>query len=347
MAMNSHREWLRVIEQTARRWAAERYPRWSTELEGAWAPETPTSLILELHSQGWLPTPAEVLGLGSPATVVTLGRALGERAAAAFVLVLTHVMAAKLWRQAGAGPTHDPGECLPIATGPYWDYSQVPALLSAQLTERGWLLTGRAPLVIGASLARYAVLPVQVSDTNRAVCVVDLRQPGVSLGEVVALLGLRGAAAHDVALSSVLIAKENLVSESDGAWAALNETYTLAKLGVLGLLAGLVNQAYVGAAEYAQLRMQGGCRIADHGAVNTLLQAIRSARDNLSYLLDLAQAEPSIATGQLGQARAMALGATDAALQVFGGMGYMCPADPERCWRDTRQAAALCSVTAA
>ena len=116
--------------------------------------------------------------------------------------------------------------------------------------------------------------------------------------------------------------------------------------GVGGSLTGIVTKALDQASDYVRVRWQGGRRIGAHAPVAALIRTAAASKQQLLLHLNELCESVALPPAPLDSARSLALVATDAALQAFGGLGYMCPGEAERCWRDARKAAALCSATA-
>lgn len=114
------------------------------------------------------------------------------------------------------------------------------------------------------------------------------------------------------------------------------------KLDMLGLLAigtGAIRRARTYAVDYAAIRKQGGKLIASHPAVQHMLGEIdMTQRQAHGMLQRLAQPVDELALADVATARAsthVALcHAANQAMQVFGGIGYMRNAGPEKLVRD-------------
>lgn len=344
-ALTSDSESIELLQQMARRWAHERLSIVRPEIERDWAAEMPAAVLHDIGTQGWLTTSTEALRDWSPLTIGRLGKALGQEAPAVFVVILTHVLAHTL--SAGASFPEGPSDDKPflLATSPYWNFSKVAAPVRLENVSGGWILNGKLPLVINGKDAKWLLVPALTVTGDRAICRVRLIGQGVARSAPIPLLGLRGAAARNVQLTCVTITNDNLLCEGVRAQAIVDEAYFAATWGVVGLLSGLVSRACDQAKSYASLRVQGGRHIIDHLPVRRLIEAVDSVNDMLNHWLDQAGPAGKGLSAPLDAARKHALLATDAALQVFGGSGYISPGEPERFWRDTRQAATLCSVT--
>lgn len=111
-------------------------------------------------------------------------------------------------------------------------------------------------------------------------------------------------------------------------------------LGLLAIQQGGVRQALARARDYSALRYQGGQIINRHPAVQALLTDIRSALADTGGFLD-AQALDHAGFGRLLLARnrlqeGLSV-AANAAMQIFGGIGYMRDTGMEKSFRDVNQ----------
>ncbi len=111
-------------------------------------------------------------------------------------------------------------------------------------------------------------------------------------------------------------------------------------LGLLAIQQGAVRQALARARDYSALRYQGGDLIHHHAAVQGLLVELRGALADTAAFLR-AQRLDAGAFGELLLARNRlqeALNAAaNAAMQIFGGIGYMRDTGIEKCFRDVNQ----------
>lgn len=328
---------LDMIENAAQRWGMTRFDAlWpsKSQVEGAFD----GMLYDELRDQGWLPASAEELQDWSARTVARLGRSLGHEAASAFLPVLAHVMAAFLLP---ANQFPRGGRLAPLfAMSPFWDFSFVRSPLSLHTSDGRKRLTGKLPMVIDANETSLIVVPASSREGEPAIVAVAPDTAGVIRHEPRPTLGLRGPCVRTIEFASVAV--EECFAQGEETRRALAKASRILAFGSSGLLIGITRKATKEAAAYARLRVQGGKPIAEHGAVAKLLGVADSAARQLElWMSQLDDIDGSIVA--LDDARAAALTATDAAMQVFGGIGYICPGVPERCWRDARQAAALAS----
>jgi len=333
-----------LIQRMARRWSLGRFVTLRGELEQQFCPELPDAVFRELAEHGWLPTTAAELSDWSPPMLARLGQSLGQDAGAAFVTVLTHVVAAQLRSVFDTEPNIR-GDIPLFAASPFWEFSGVshPTVASR---DGKLILEGTLPLVLNARLASLFLVPAVDEAGQRVVCALEPGAPGMSLSGPTPMLGLRGAPAVHVSFASTPIEEERSVITGEAAASVLRTATQSLAWGSVGLLGGIVAKACDEAMDYARLRKQGGRRILDHSPVARMAVSMQAAHLAFNAWLDRLDRDDSKSPAPLAEARRLAISATDEALQIFGGIGYMCPGVAERCWRDARQAAALCSRTA-
>lgn len=111
-------------------------------------------------------------------------------------------------------------------------------------------------------------------------------------------------------------------------------------LGLLAIQQGCVRQSFRRASEYSALRYQGGHRIDAHPAVQTLMSEVRLAiADTESFLRGQSLSREAFGLLLLMRNRLQDAmnAATNAAMQVFGGIGYMRDNGMEKYLRDVNQ----------
>ena len=111
-------------------------------------------------------------------------------------------------------------------------------------------------------------------------------------------------------------------------------------LGLMAIALGSVRHSYSLAVEYAAIREQGGTVINKHAAVKLLLGKLRSAIDNSMITLEYLGTK-SLSMETLPRVFSIRstlhkelCDAANAAMQTFGGIGYMCDIGIEKIVRD-------------
>ncbi|MEO6749779.1 MAG: acyl-CoA dehydrogenase family protein, partial [Casimicrobiaceae bacterium] len=110
---------------------------------------------------------------------------------------------------------------------------------------------------------------------------------------------------------------------------------------------GIAQQAQAMACKYANERFAFGAKLADHQAIQFMIadndleiEAARCLIQHAAMLLDADHADDTASRIAASRAKLyaseMGCRVADRALQIFGGMGYMCELPLERFYRDAR-----------
>lgn len=171
---------------------------------------------------------------------------------------------------------------------------------------------------------------------------VDAGTPGFRIGKIEDKMGQRLMMNGELIFENVKVPKENLVG-SDGAGAAVLLDIgcsTSVTIGALGL--GIARAAYELASGYARQRMSGGKLLIDHEAVSLMLadmkmeiEAARSLMWRNAWLNDHEKRDYPRATEVKVYCAEVSKRATDSAMQIFGGLGYMRDSPVEKLVRDS------------
>jgi alkylation response protein AidB-like acyl-CoA dehydrogenase len=205
------------------------------------------------------------------------------------------------------------------------------------------ILDGMARLVGCASLADHLALFAEDAGGVTTV-MVDLRAPGVSIGEPEALLGLHTVPFCDVAFDGCKLMAENVLGER-GAGAPVMERTLAALQGFLAAIAmGAARSAYDAAYRYAQERFQFGKMLIEHHEIRRMLSnmIVKMDMGTAGYLQALSEDRPDVHPPGGGCTQAKVF-CTDAALeivfdaiQIHGGYGYMKETGLEKIMRDAK-----------
>jgi alkylation response protein AidB-like acyl-CoA dehydrogenase len=204
-------------------------------------------------------------------------------------------------------------------------------------------LDGVAELVVNAPLAKVLVLPVKDTDAGGAPAWVALESSaaGVSVGEALLTLGMRGCPTADVRFERARLPADHVL---DLGAAGAHHVARRFRAPALALVSGLVASSVRVAREYAGDRIQGGRPILEHQEVRAILGRMIEDRALI------AEAAAAVGREELPEWRSLALflrakergaHATTDGVQLLGGNGYMEDYGQERAMRDARQAQCL------
>jgi acyl-CoA dehydrogenase len=167
-------------------------------------------------------------------------------------------------------------------------------------------------------------------------------------GESVSAHGLDGVSLCRASLPEIAIAQAPPAIGAD----MLAELLGLNALGLMAIALGVVRTAHGRALQQASLRQQGGCLIEQHPAVQGLLAEQESAMHVVESLL-AAHTQVPATLAELRRtfshrlvAHRLLCAAANAAMQVFGGSGYMRDVGLERAVRDCNRLRVLAGAPA-
>ncbi len=144
----------------------------------------------------------------------------------------------------------------------------------------------------------------------------------------------------ELASAAILPASGVRLPDVDDARALARSLWQRDWLGLLAIELGCTQRAYTLARDYAGLRRQGGRRIGEHRAVSDMLLELRASSAEVGDFLAAARLDTSGLQRLLLARNRLQLslqGAVNAAMQIFGGLGYMRDTGVEKCFRDLYQ----------
>ena len=208
-----------------------------------------------------------------------------------------------------------------------------------------WILEGRVPHVLGASLAGRVVV---FADTNAGpgAWMFDVGTDGVGI-EPTRTLGARAAGIGHVALQAVRVPDGQRLGEPGAALVDARGLLVRHDIACAAVACGLARGALQVSAAYAQEREQFGRPIARFQAIQWKLADMGTTLDaawlltmKAAWRRDAGRPEDEVARAA-ARARAyagpMATRACSEALQIHGGYGYTREYPVERALRDARQ----------
>ncbi len=292
----------------------------------------PVQLRDELRELGWLGVaePSEGLSVTNARLLAHLIHSIARVSPALGALLLSHHFARALILEASNPPPGEPW----LATAGY-----------DGLDGCGWELTlgddvrGTARLILGGAVAESFVLVAREADTTP---VLLLLPAGESVRVLpVATLGLCGAATADLVVDWRGDWRTQEVARGSTVQRRFQAARRFVSPSRAALVAGILERSERTARSYAEVRVQGGAVILCHTAIREHLTSLARARRQADVAWQNALDSPSEVEHAWKLCRSMARRATDAGLQILGGLGYMKEAGQERWVRDARQAALL------
>src|SRR5690606_7515374 len=166
---------------------------------------------------------------------------------------------------------------------------------------------------------------------------------GLIRGKPEKKLGLSSSDTTPLTFEGLEVPAENLLGERGEAFADVSTVLAGGRIGIGAMGIGLGRAALEAAAAYASEREQFGKPIVKHQAIAfqlaemaTALEAARLLVRKAAALRDAGRDFTMAASMAKLKGSVAGVAACDAAIQIFGGYGYMKEYPVERYWRDAR-----------
>jgi len=218
----------------------------------------------------------------------------------------------------------------------------------ARKVEDGYVLDGAKVFITNGGVADLLCVFARTSDDGArgvSVFVVEAGSPGLSTGEPLQKMGMRGSNTVEVFLDGVVVTESQRLGPEGSGFATAMRILEGARLSTAAQALGLAQGAFDRALAYARAREQFGRPIFDFQAVQFRLvdmhTNIAAARALLYQVGRVVDADPN---GSHAAASAMvkvhcsdvAMAVTTDAVQTLGGYGYIEEYEVERFMRDTK-----------
>ena len=230
--------------------------------------------------------------------------------------------------------------------------SDVRSMTCAARRDGGdWVVSGTKHFISGAEHADFVIVFVATGEdmTDRGpkkritAFLVDRGTPGFSIRDGYSSVSHRGYSNSILEFDDCRLPDSQVLGEIDGGFAVMNEWLYASRLTVAAMCVGRARRVFDLALRHAAERRQFGQSIGKFQGVGFQIADMITEIDAADWLtlgaawrLDEGlAANREIASAKL-YASEMLARVTDAALQVFGGMGLMADLPIERFWRDAR-----------
>lgn len=211
----------------------------------------------------------------------------------------------------------------------------------------GWHINGTKCFVTNGVEARvivlFAVTDPQQPRRRLSAFIVDKNAPGVRVGKVEKKLGIRASTTAELIFEDCLVARENLLGEPGRGLKIALSTLDGGRLGVAAQALGISQAALDASVAYSQTRHQFDRPISAFQAIQWKLADMQAGIAAARLLVQrgawLKQSKrPYEAEAAMAKLFASELSSrvTNAAVQVFGGYGYICDYPVERYLRDAK-----------
>ena len=230
--------------------------------------------------------------------------------------------------------------------------SDVRSMTCAARRDGGdWVVSGTKHFISGAEHADFVIVFVATGEdmTQKGpkkritAFLVDRGTPGFSIRDGYSSVSHRGYSNSILEFDDCRLPDSQVLGEIDGGFAVMNEWLYASRLTVAAMCVGRARRVFDLALRHAAERRQFGQSIGKFQGVGFQIADMITEIDAADWLtlgaawrLDEGlAANREIASAKL-YASEMLARVTDAALQVFGGMGLMADLPIERFWRDAR-----------
>jgi alkylation response protein AidB-like acyl-CoA dehydrogenase len=220
-------------------------------------------------------------------------------------------------------------------------------LRATSARDGSWILNGEKVLIHNAPIADFALV-LAITDQSQgrrglSVFVVDLDSAGVSRGSREHKMGQRASQIGGLVFDNVRMPGSALLGVRGRGFGYMMSILAKGRLGIAGLALGISRAALAEATAYAVRREAFGRPIADNQSIAFRLAdcavgyraAFLLAEDAARRLDSGGEASASCSMAKLA-ASENCLASADAAVQVFGGAGYVRGNTVERLYRDAR-----------
>ncbi|PRY51247.1 acyl-CoA dehydrogenase [Geodermatophilus tzadiensis] len=219
---------------------------------------------------------------------------------------------------------------------------------SARRDGDGWVLNGAKRYITNAPLADLFVVfartdPAEKGGRGISSFVVDARAPGVSLGAKDVKMGQSGAWTSEVFFDDVRVPADALVGEEGRGYAKALTVLSRGRLHIAALCVGMAQRVLDESVAYAATAEQGGAPIGRFQLVQALIADTHAETlAGRAMVREVAARYDSGEDTSIGPSSAklwcseMVGRATDRAVQVHGGLGYLRTTPVERFYRDAR-----------
>ena len=219
---------------------------------------------------------------------------------------------------------------------------------AARRDGEGWVVTGAKRYITNAPIADLFVVfartdPAEKGGRGISSFVVDAHAPGVTLGAKDKKMGQSGAWTSEVFFDDVHVPADALVGEEGRGYAKALTVLSRGRLHIAALCVGMAQRVLDESVAYAATAKQGGAPIGRFQLVQALIaDTYAELLAGKAMVREVAARYDSGEDTAIGPSSAklfcseMVGRATDRAVQVHGGLGYLRSTPVERFYRDAR-----------
>jgi alkylation response protein AidB-like acyl-CoA dehydrogenase len=214
-----------------------------------------------------------------------------------------------------------------------------------------WVLNGSKNFITNASVAKVAVL-MAVTDRGASrhgisAFIVELDNPGIRVGKKENKLGMRASDTCTLVMEDCRVPADSLLGAEGSGFVDSMKILDGGRISIAALSVGIARGAYEASLKYAKERRQFGRPIAEFEAIQfyladmaTEIDAARLLTSRAATLKDAKQEVTRYSAQAKLYASEVAVRATERAVQIHGGYGFIKDYPVEKFYRDVK----LCTI---
>jgi alkylation response protein AidB-like acyl-CoA dehydrogenase len=215
----------------------------------------------------------------------------------------------------------------------------------------GWVLNGSKNFITNASVGQVAVL-MAVTDRSAgrhgiSAFIVELSNPGIRVGKKENKLGMRASDTCTLVMEDCRVAGDALLGKEGSGFVDSMKILDGGRISIAALSVGIARGAYEASLQYAKERKQFGRAIAEFEAIQfyladmaTEIDAARLLTQRAAAAKDAGEEVTQFSAQAKLYASEVAVRATEKAVQIHGGYGFIKDFPVEKFYRDVK----LCTI---
>ncbi|NWF86822.1 acyl-CoA dehydrogenase family protein [Candidatus Bathyarchaeota archaeon] len=212
-----------------------------------------------------------------------------------------------------------------------------------------WWINGTKTFITNATIADFMVVLTQTDTKVRptyrgeTLFVVDKGTQGLETTKLHNKMGIRCSVTGEIKFDNVKVADTNIIGELNRGFYYSMEFFDKTRIGVAAQALGMAQGAWEIAFKYSKQREAFGQPLLQHELIGcglaetiTKIEAARWLTYRAAWLVDAGKMDPMATAMAKQYASRVAMEATDFAIQVLGGYGYLGEYRVERYHRDAK-----------
>lgn len=211
-----------------------------------------------------------------------------------------------------------------------------------------WLINGNKTLITNAPIANFFIVLCQTGRKNKphknqSLFIVDRQAEGVTVTKLCNKMGIRCIPTGRISFKDVRVNDDRLLGEENHGFEHCIDFFNVSRTMIAAQAVGTAQGAIDIAIRYGKKRQskeqpiiqfqQVGARLAE---MTANIEAARQLTYKAAWSIDQNNVDPMSTSMAKLCASAVAIEATDAAIQTLGGYGYLSRYKVERAYRDAR-----------